>query len=183
MSDAFLPPDTDEAELLRAARRGDPEAFARLYQLHAKAIHSLVLRLSGSIETAEDITQDTFLKAMRFLPGLRAELPLRPWLKRTASNALIDQFRRQWRALPLPEDDVMADPASLPEPEAEITGLLRRLPPLARTLVWLHLMEGWSHKELAARFGHSESWSKSVLSRALAQLRADLSDNEPLRDE
>ena len=60
MSDAFLPPDTDEAELLRAARRGDPEAFARLYQLHAKAIHSLVLRLSGSIETAEDITQDTF---------------------------------------------------------------------------------------------------------------------------
>ena len=77
----------------------------------------------------------------------------------------------------------MADPASLPEPEAEITGLLRRLPPLARTLVWLHLMEGWSHKELAARFGHSESWSKSVLSRALAQLRADLSDNEHPQDE
>ena len=43
-----MPPDTDEAELLRAARRGDPEAFARLYQLHAKAIHSLVLRLSGT---------------------------------------------------------------------------------------------------------------------------------------
>ena len=178
MDDTRPVPDRDEATLLRAARRGDQDAFAALYQLHAKAIHSLVLRLSGSVDTADDITQDTFLKAMRFLPGLRAELPLRPWLKRTASNALIDQFRRQWRAMPLPDDDVIADAAAMPEPNADIAGLLRRLPPLARTLVWLHLMEGWSHKELAARFGHSESWSKSVLSRALTQLRADLSDNE-----
>ena len=78
MDDARLPQDKDEAELLRAARRGDQTAFAALYQLHAKVIHSLVLRLLGSLETAEDITQDTFLKAMRFLPSLRAELPLRP---------------------------------------------------------------------------------------------------------
>lgn len=170
--------DKNEAELLRAARRGDQAAFAALYRLHAKAIHSLVLRLSGSVETAEDITQDTFLKAMRFLPGLRAELPLRPWLKRTAPNALIDQFRKQWRSLPLPGDDFMADAAALPESDAEIAGLLRRLPPAARSLVWLHLMEGWSHKELAARFGHTESWSKSLLSRALKQLRTNLSDDE-----
>lgn len=183
MDDARPPPDKDEAALLRAARRGDQAAFAAIYQLHAKAIHSLVLRLSGSVSTAEDITQDTFLKAMRFLPGLRAELPLRPWLKRTATNALIDQFRRQWRAMPLPDDDFMVDATSLPEPSAEIAGLLRRLPPLARTLVWLHSMEGWSHKELAARFGHSESWSKSVLSRALTQLRADLSEDEKHPDE
>ncbi len=183
MDDARPPPDKDEAALLRAARRGDQAAFAAIYQLHAKAIHSLILRLSGSVETAEDITQDTFLKAMRFLPGLRADLPLRPWLKRTASNALIDQFRRQWRSMPLPDDDFMVDTASLPESDTEIAGLLRRLRPLARTLVWLHLMEGWSHKELAARFGHSESWSKSVLSRALTQLRADLSDDERRSDE
>lgn len=182
--DEAPPPDTpDEATLLRAARGGDTDAFAHLYRLHAPAIHSLVLRLSGSVETAEDITQDTFLKAMRFLPGLRAELPLRPWLKRTASNALIDQLRRQWRGLPLPDDDVFADAGPLPESDAEITGLLRRLPPVARTLVWLQVMEGWSHRELAARFGHSESWSKSILSRALAQLRAELPDHESPSDE
>ena len=71
MDDTRPVPDRDEATLLRAARRGDQDAFAALYQLHAKAIHSLVLRLSGSVDTADDITQDTFLKAMRFLPGLR----------------------------------------------------------------------------------------------------------------
>lgn len=178
MDQARRPDDRDEATLLRAARAGDADAFAQIYRLHAPAIHSLVLRLSGSVETAEDITQDTFLKAMRFLPGLRAELPLRPWLKRTASNALIDQLRRQWRGVSLPDDDVFADTGPLPESDAEITGLLRRLPPVARTLVWLQVMEGWSHRELAARFGHSESWSKSILSRALAQLRAELPDHE-----
>ena len=173
-----MPAHPDEAALLRAARSGDAAAFARLYQRHAPAIHSLVLRLSGNVETAEDITQDVFLKAMRFLPGLRAELPLRPWLKRTASNALIDQFRRQWRAHPLPQDDVLTDDSAVPESGAEVTGLLRRLSPVARTLVWLQVMEGWSHRELATRFGHSESWSKSILSRALAQLRAELPDYE-----
>lgn len=178
MDEARPPDDRDEATLLRAARAGDGDAFARIYRLHAPAIHSLVLRLSGSVETAEDITQDTFIKAMRFLPGLRAELPLRPWLKRTASNALIDQLRRQWRGVSLPDDDVFAAAGPPTESDAEITGLLRRLPPVARTLVWLQVMEGWSHKELAARFGHSESWSKSILSRALAQLRAELPDHE-----
>ena len=74
MDQARRPDDRDEATLLRAARAGDADAFAQIYRLHAPAIHSLVLRLSGSVETADDITQDTFLKAMRFLPGLRRAL-------------------------------------------------------------------------------------------------------------
>ena len=48
MDDTRPPADSDEATLLRAARRGDQDAFAALYRLHAKAIHSLVLRLSGT---------------------------------------------------------------------------------------------------------------------------------------
>ena len=174
MSDAFLPPDTDEAELLRAARRGDPEAFARLYQLHAKAIHSLVLRLSGSIETAEDITQDTFLKMLGFLSGLRTDAPLRPWLKRVAANAAIDRLRREQRFVAEADDDAWPDDSATPAENVELLGMLRRLPPLARTVVWLHEMEGWSHPELAERFGRSPSWSKSIVSRALARLRDDL---------
>ncbi len=183
MTDAAPPPSPEEGDLLRAARRGDAAAFAALYQRHAKAVHSLALRLCGNVETAEDITQDTFLKMLRFLPGLRAELPLRPWLKRTASNAVIDHLRRNWRAMPLPDDDILASAGTPAESTAEILGLLRRLSPPARTVIWLHLMEGWSHKDLAQRFGHSESWSKSVLSRALSQLRADLSNSEMQEDE
>ena len=164
----------DEAELLRKARWGNHDAFAQLYRLHAKAIHSLAYRLTGNAAAAEDITQDTFLKMLGFLSGLRTDAPLRPWLKRVAANAAIDRLRREQRFLAESDDDAWPDDSADPAGNLEMLGLLQRLPPLARTLVWLHEMEGWSHPELAERFGRSPSWSKSIVSRALSRLRHDL---------
>ncbi|HRQ35903.1 MAG TPA: sigma factor-like helix-turn-helix DNA-binding protein, partial [Chiayiivirga sp.] len=67
-------------------------------------------------------------------------------------------------------------PAREPADHAEASGLLRHLTPQARALVWLNQVEGWSHQALGRRFGRSESWSKSIVSRALAQLR-DIADH------
>ncbi|MET0582343.1 MAG: sigma-70 family RNA polymerase sigma factor [Pseudoxanthomonas sp.] len=171
-----LPPaNPEEAALVRKARWGDQEAFAQLYRMHAKAIHSLAYRLTGNAATAEDITQDTFLKMLGFLSGLRGDVPLRPWLKRVAANAAIDRLRREQRSVAHTDheewpDDHAADPSE----SMEVAALLQRLPPLVRTVVWLHEMEGWSHPELAERFGRSPSWSKSIVSRALMRLRENL---------
>ena len=165
----------EENALVRRARWGDHDAFARLYQAHAKAIHALAYRLTGNAAAAEDITQDTFLKMLGFLPGLRADTPLRPWLKRVAANAAIDRLRRDQRFTVEVDESSWSDAAAAePSENSEIMGLLQRLPPLARTLVWLHEMEGWSHPELAERFGRSQSWSKSIVSRALARLREEI---------
>lgn len=164
----------EEAELLRKARRGDHDAFAALYDGHAKAIHALAYRLTGNAAAAEDITQDTFLKMLGFLSGLRSDAPLRPWLKRVAANAAIDRLRREQRFVAWQDDEAWPDDHAGPGENLELLGLLQRLPPLARTVVWLHEMEGWSHPELAARFGRSPSWSKSIVARALARLRDDL---------
>lgn len=175
------PADTLEQEStwLRRARRGDVQAFERLYREHAKAIYTLSLRLTGAPAAAEDIVQDTFLRMFGFLSGLRDDTPLRPWLKRVASNLAIDRIRREHRYA---DDETLwqaesGDPS--PSSSAEAHALLRRLPAPARTLLWLHEMEGWSHAELARRFGRSESWSKSMLSRALARLREDLDPGDP----
>ena len=165
---------TSEAERLRRARRGDDAAFEAIYRDHARAIHALALRLTGNSAAAEDIVQETFLRMFGFLSGLRDDTPLRPWLKRVAANLAIDRLRREHR---LADDHALAeavDAAAPPATLAEADALLRRLPPLVRTLVWLHEMEGWSHEELAQRFNRSPSWSKSILSRALARLRAGL---------
>lgn len=164
----------EEAALVRKARWGDHDAFALLYQAHAKAIHALAYRLTGNAAAAEDITQDTFLKMLGFLSGLRSDAPLRPWLKRVAANAAIDRLRREQRLVSESDDDAWPDHAPDPGQNLEMMGMLQRLPPLARTLVWLHEMEGWSHPELAARFGRSQSWSKSIVSRALAKLRDEI---------
>jgi hypothetical protein len=79
--------DDSGADRLRRARRGDEAAFESIYREHARAIHALALRLTGSPAAAEDITQDTFLRMFGFLSGLREDTPLRPWLKRVAVGA------------------------------------------------------------------------------------------------
>ena len=166
--------NSEEAALVRKARWGDHDAFAQLYRMHAKAIHALAYRLTGNAAAAEDITQDTFLKMLGFLSGLRGDAPLRPWLKRVAANAAIDRLRRERRFVAEEDPDAWPGDSTDPTNDMEILGVLQRLPPLARTVVWLHEMEGWSHPELGERFGRSPSWSKSIVSRALARLRDDL---------
>ena len=172
-----------EAELVRRARWGNQAAFAELYALHARAVHGLAYRLLGDAAAAEDVTQDVFLKMLQFLGGFRDDAPLRPWLKRVAANAAIDRLRRERADRLDAAEDALPDPHAEPVTHAEAIGLLRRLPPLARTLVWLHEMEGWSHQELADRFGHSPSWSKSIVSRGLNRLRDELEGEHPHGDE
>ena len=166
-------PTEEEAALLRRARRGDQQAFERLYHLHARALHTLAWRLTGDSAMAEDIVQEAFLRMFRFLSGLRDGTPVRPWLKRVVANLAIDRLRQRRKTLGEDEVELAATDAA-PALGAEASGLLRRLSPLARTLVWLHEMEGWSHEQLAERFGRSPSWSKSIISRALQRLREDL---------
>ena len=164
-----------EAQLLRRARRGDQAAFESLYRDHARAVHALALRLVGNAAEAEDIVQETFLRMFGFLSGLREDTPLRPWLKRVAANQAIDRLRRHHRLETEADLATLADEAhASPADAVDADALLRRLPPLARTVLWLHEMEGWSHEDLARRFGRTPSWSKSLLSRSLARLRAGL---------
>lgn len=174
------PPVTpeDEPTLVRKARRGDASAFATLYHRHASAVHTLAYRVTGNTATAEDITQDTFLRMVQFLGGFRDGEPLRPWLKRVAANAAIDHLRRTGRLVQDDAVETRLHAAGHPSDLAEADGLLRRLSATERTVVWLHEMEGWSHEDLGRRFGHTTSWSKSLLSRALARLRADLEKEE-----
>ena len=91
----------------------------------------------------------------------------------------IDHLRRQrWHLQEVEtEDGHHSSPDSGPDTLSEAVGLMQALSPLARSLVWLNQMEGWSHQELGQRFGRSESWSKSIVSRALRRLREQMHDD------
>ncbi|MCF7222458.1 RNA polymerase sigma factor [Marilutibacter chinensis] len=170
----------DEPELLRKARWGNRQAFAELYARHAGAVHALALRLTADPAAAEDLTHDAFVKMLRFIGSVRSDRPVRPWLKKVVANAAIDRLRHEHRHLYAdtgdegPDSELWAGPATDPAAHVEAAAMLQRLSPQARTLVWLHEVEGWSHTELAERFGRTPSWSKSLLSRALLRLRGSL---------
>lgn len=169
----------DELTLARA-RRGDDAAFEAIYRCYARAAFSLALRLCGRPDLAEDVVQEAFLKAMEKLASYRGEAPFGAWLKRLVANSAIDRLRleRRW---------VDAEFAGIAEPQQEASseaqvealGLLSRMSAPARAALVLHELEGYSHTELAALFGRSESYSKSLLSRAIARLRGLLELEAP----
>ena len=87
--------DTDDAELVRRSLRGDEDAFSTLFDRHASRVYALAYRLLGNRAEAEDITQDTFLQALRTLPTLRQPEMFGAWIARIATNASLTMLRRR----------------------------------------------------------------------------------------
>ena len=160
---------------LERARRGDMAAFAVIYDRFGTSCYNLALRVLGEPAAAEDVVQDVFLKMFATLRGFRGDAPFGAWLKRMTANATIDVLRARQR---FRDDDVDALFEALPAPaagaedRADAWALLMGLPPRAHAVLILHEVEGYTHRELAQLFGQTESYSKSILARALKRLNA-----------
>jgi RNA polymerase sigma-70 factor (ECF subfamily) len=164
-----------DAMTLARAQRGDMQAFEAVYACYGQACYGLALRLTTNPAQAEDLVQEVFLKVMETIRGYRGEAPFGAWLKRMTVNAAIDQLRARKRfADQDPESavDDAADNTTTPAQAVDAWALLQRLPARARAIVVLHELEGYTHAEIAALFGQSESYSKSIVSRALQRLHA-----------
>jgi len=174
--------DADEALALRA-QAGDRQAFAQLVRRHQERVFRFVLRMLGSREEAMDLTQETFLKAYRALPGWRPEARFATWLFQIARNATLDLLRRRQLVefVPLDADapgEAACEPhdaAPLPEErlaDRQRIGLLERalgaLPAGQREILLLRELEDMSYAEIAATLGVNEGTVKSRLARARA---------------
>jgi RNA polymerase sigma-70 factor (ECF subfamily) len=177
--------DISEAQLIRQARRGDPEAFAALVSLHERFVYNLALRTLGNPEDAADVAQDTFIRAWQALPRFRAESLFRTWLYRIVLNLCLNRIprlRHQINELThdhladLPE--IGADPAIRLEQNEANTFLhneIDNLPELHRLLVSLRYQGELSYDEIAALLSLPVGTVKTGLFRAKARLRKALS--------
>lgn len=168
--------ELDDTALVARAKAGESEALAGLYQRHARTLYTLALRMTAHPATAEDMVQEAFLRAARALPGFRGDAPVAAWLKRLVANAVIDHMRKQRPQVAAEVIDTMAAVAIEPGTSLDAVGLLRRLAPDARSVVLLHEIEGYSHPEIAAMFGKTASWSKTLLARSIARLHTWLEE-------
>ncbi|HEY2397277.1 MAG TPA: RNA polymerase sigma factor [Rudaea sp.] len=162
-----------DAMTLARAQAGDMQAFATLYSSFGRPCFNLALRILGNRAQAEDLVQEVFLKMFGAIRSYRGDAPFGSWLKRMAVNATIDQLRSQRHEADVDADAIFAaqphDSAG-PATALDAWSLLQRLPPRARAVLVLHEFEGYTHVELAELFGQSESYSKSILARALKRL-------------
>ena len=168
-------PHVDAAVLARA-RRGDRQAHADLYAVFAPAVYTLARRMLVSTSLAEDVLQETFVEVLRKIGAFRGDAEFGSWVKRIAVNKCLMQLRSGWSV----RRGSMPDLETLPGPErhdGSLQGLaldaaLAQLSDTARAVVWLHDVEGYTHREIGRLMHRTASFSKSQLARAHEHLRA-----------
>jgi RNA polymerase sigma-70 factor (ECF subfamily) len=181
--------------IVKRAARGDAKAHEIIYRAYSSPVYSVCLRFTRVPAHAEDLLQETFIEVIRSIAKFRGEAPLGIWIRRVAVSKALMFLRSAWhkRGQSLDDDweEVMTssqlghgNPVQ-PEQAIDLDSALGRLPAVSRAVVWLHDVEGYTHKEIAELLGKSESFSKSQLSRAYQKLRpmldAELIRTDPVR--
>ncbi len=179
----------EQAQAVAAVQRvlgGDREAFRWVVETYQARVYGLALRMLGDPNEAEDVSQETFLRAYLYLGSYRPHHRFKTWLFSIAAHLCIDRLRRRRRApasldeatvgeSAAPEEGnlALADPAPLPEEvvnvrqrEALVRAMLAELPPLDRMLVAMAYLDDLKLEEIARATHLSVSAVKSRLFRA-----------------
>lgn len=163
-----------ESRDVTLARRGDRDAFERLYRQHVGRIRGLACRMVGR-DLADDLTQDVFVRAWEKLGTYRAESQFGTWLYRLAVNVIVEDRRRFARRPRQEADEDLVSGLSVPPADnvnaVDLAAAVDRLPDGARQIFVLHDVEGYKHREIGKLIGISSGTSKGQLHRARMMLR------------
>lgn len=177
--------DADLAGLVAAARRGVPEAWDALFRRYQSPLYAYAVELLRDPAASLDVVQETFVRALRHLDGLRDDTRLGAWLFGIAHQRIVHQWRRRgrepWSTAEL--DRSADDPA--PEPGPDLTAIrqeeelavlaaIDELPPAQRSVILLFFLEDFSLAEIAEATATTVGTVKSRLHYAKAALRRKL---------
>jgi len=178
--------DADLAAVAARARTGEREAFRRLLELSSPRIYRLALRVVGDPDEADDVVQETYIRAWGQIEELRDPAAAMGWLSRIARNAARDRLR-WWKrrrresfdeaGAPLAHLVALADRAPLPdealasaEAGAAVTRAVAALPDKHRVVLLLREADGMTYEEIAESLGIAIGTVESRLHRARAAL-------------
>ncbi|MBI9036209.1 MAG: sigma-70 family RNA polymerase sigma factor [Bacteroidales bacterium] len=166
-------------ELIDNCKIGSTKAQFEIYKLYYKAMYNTSLRLVNDSMEAEDIMQESFLKAFNKIHTYKEEVSFGAWLKRIVINSSLDALKkRKLDTDPLENHQIaIADEPSGEEVSdtaqkvAEIKQVINELPENYRVLITLHLIEGYDHEEISSITGMSNAAVRTGYSRARKKLQ------------
>ena len=180
--------DSDDALVISRVRAGDDDAFRELVDRHGRSVYRAAYRVTGRTEDAEDVVQETFLRAYRQLDRFEARSNVRTWLHRIATNCAIDLLRAR------PKREVVEEPETLeraavatgdgrPSPERSLLGVqigerlaraMALLTEMERATFTLRHFEGLSIDEIGGKLGLKTAATKHSIFRAVRKMRREL---------
>jgi len=178
--------DTLDNTLINHTLKGETEAFGDLVNRYQQVVFNVCYRLLGNYRDAEDLTQNTFMRAYRRLHTFDTQRPFSPWIRKIATNQCINFFQQQTNTLRFEERFDQTTSNHSPSPEeifskAEQVEILHQaiisLPPKHRIMIELRHYQDLSYQEIADTLNLPVSDVKSYLFRGRKLLAQRLKEN------
>ena len=183
---------TPEQRLLIRAKDGDAEAFAALCAGYRQRVWRIAASVAKGAD-ADDLAQETIIKAWCSLKGFRGDASFEAWLCRIAVNLAHDYRRSAWKRkvvfwhqdieIPELETETLHDEAIRREMQRRVRQAVAALPEKHRTPIWLHYFEGFAIAEVARLENISESTLRSRVTSGMKRLSVSLEDIADLQPE
>jgi RNA polymerase sigma-70 factor (ECF subfamily) len=166
-------------DALVRARSGERRAHGDIYRLLEQPVRTLARRLVARTPVAEDLAQDVFVEVLTNLGRFEGRGSFAGWVRAITVRKCLMHLRSPWRRglqwIESLSGEEASDAGEACPPTAgeamDLERALAKLPDTARTVVWLHDVEGYTHDEIAQLMGKTKSFSKSQLARAHERLR------------
>lgn len=168
-----------ETDLIKGCIDGNRQMQELLYKKFSPKMYGVCLRYSGSVDDANDLLQEGFIKVFKNLQKFRGEGSFEGWMRRIFVNTSIEHFRKKVKLYNVSEvqentiEDISLNILDTLA-EKDLIAIVNELSPGYKTVFNMHVIEGFSHKEIADMLGITEGTSKSQLARAKGVLKKSI---------
>ena len=152
------------------------EAFEQIYRAYFTQVYRYVLRLCGDVQMAQDVTADTFFRALTKLDSYREAASVSTWLCAIAKRTWLSKLRHERRMIPSDPMPDAAVPDGLQEriEASEAREAIDRLPPAMRDVFLMRVDGGMAFADIGRLLGHTTNWACVTYHRARERLRNEL---------
>lgn len=168
----------NEKELIIACRNGKTDSFGQVYDRHIRTIYNFIFYKVFDKEIAEDLTSQTFFKALKNISSVDPERPILSWLYKIAQNSVLDHYRSARQAEYIDDYwDIGGDEDLVKDLDAEtdiirVKKYLKKLSGVERDMIFMRVWQELPYQVISEIIGKSEASCKMMYSRALKKLKS-----------
>ena len=174
-------PEIHEEKLINACKMGDPAAFKSLYDKYSGRVYALSLRMCGSDDIADDLTQEVFIKVWESISSFKGDSAFYSWLHRICINCFLMKLRTEKNyekkiseSLNNSKSSSLMTAYTNDDFSLDMEKAIQKLPSQAKLVFILFEVEGYKHKEISQMLNIEEGTSKAHLHKARKILREEL---------